>query len=60
MWWDRERCCDIAHHFWAAGPAQGRGFHDGGMFLPLSLLPKQRNTVDVKFSPKVSGTESAA
>lgn len=60
MWWDRQRCCDTAHHFWAAGPAQGRGFQDGGMFLPLSLLPKQHNTVDVNFSPKVSGTESAA
>lgn len=58
MRWDRLRCCDTAHHFWAAGPVQGRGFRDRGTFLPLSPLPKQHNTVVVKFSPKVSGMKS--
>lgn len=58
MWWDRERCCDTAHPGWAASPAQGRGLQDRGMFLPLRPLPKQRITVDGKFSPEVAGTES--
>lgn len=58
MWWDRQRRCDTAHHFWAASPVQGRGFQDRGMFLPLSPLPNQHITVDVKFSPKLSGMKS--
>lgn len=55
---DIERCCDTAHHFRTAVPVQDRGFQDRGMFLPLKPSPKQHITVDVKFSPEVSGTES--
>lgn len=58
MWWDRQRCCDTAHHFWAASPVQGRGFQDRGAFPPLSPLPNQHSRVDVKFWMSKSGMES--